>query len=185
MPYFGNLAMLLILISCVGWLTDVCPVGIEPPQFWTAIANDTDRDNVIRRISVIRLINRHATAGMTLTAFCRLLDNPNWLNKTDFTNWNEAILGGWIPAEIDRKNSTTFCFRVFPDIPGDVYAVYFRVSGKMDVDTLWTLFHGERPAHFTDATVLEIATSAGRDNLHWQRLKQRFTSTGADTLTGH
>src|SRR5262249_27152219 len=149
--------MLLFLVSCAWWLINPSPAVIEPPQFWTAIANNTRQDDATRRMAVIRLINRHSSAGMTLSEFNRLLANPNWLNKADLINWNEVVaFGGWIPVKIDRESSTTFCFRLFSDIPGDCYAVYFRVSGKMDVDILWKLFHGEKPDHFTDATVLEI-----------------------------
>jgi hypothetical protein len=169
--------MAFALLVSVGWLSDAFPMVIEPPPFWTAIANNTEIDDASRRLAVIRLVDRHAAEGMRLTAFTRLFDNPNWLKKTDFTNWNETGLCGWIPVKIDRKNSTTFCFRVFSDIPGDVHAVYFRVSGEVDAATLWMLFHGEKPARSIDATVLEIATSAGRLNLHCRKMDQRSTST--------
>lgn len=165
--------MLPLLFSCVAGIIETCTVVVEPPQFWAAIANDPSIERATRRMAVIRLFDRHAQPGMTLTAFARLLDNPQWLHKRDFTNWNEAVIGGWIPLAIDRQNSTSFCFRVFPGIPGDSSAVYFRVSGRMDVDRLCQLFHGQKPARFTEATILEIAASAGRDRLHWQTLNQR------------
>jgi hypothetical protein len=180
--------MLLMLIALEAWLSDARPAVIEPPQFWAAIANNRDLDEATRRLAVIRLIDRHAKPGMTLTAFSRLLGSSNWLKKADFTNWNEAFLSGWIPLAIDRERSTTFCFRVFPDIPGDVEAVYFQVSGKMDVDTLWRLFRGEFPASSADPEVLEIATASGtasHPRYRWQKMKQRSTSTVTYPSTGH
>src|SRR5262249_47939154 len=150
------------------WFAEFCPVVIERPQFWTAIANDTECNSVIRRASVMKLIDRHAKPGMTLSAFGRLLDNPHWLKKADLTDWTDAPLGGWIPATIDPNHrSSTFSFRVFPNLPGDVYAVYFRVSGQLDRDTLWQTF--QKSDQFTDGIILEIATSAGRNNLNWRR----------------
>lgn len=173
--------MLTIWISFAMWLFGWSPFLIEGPQFWAAIAKDTAIEKSLRRTAVIRLADRHARPGMTLTAFSSLFDNPNWLSKEDFTNWNEAVLGGWIPVDIDREKSTTFCFRILPELPGDIYGVYFRVSGRMDVDTLWQLFHGHKSDRYNKATILEIATSAGRDNIYWQRIKaappQRIPTT--------
>jgi hypothetical protein len=180
LPVLRELSMPLFLFLCVAGPIDSCPLAMEPSQFWTAIANDTNRSSSTRRIAVIRLVDRHAKAGMTLTAFCRLLDNPSWLNKKDITNWNKAWLLGLIPVDIVHENSTTFSFLVFSGLPGDVYAVYFRVSGEIDVETLWQLFHGEKPAHFKDATIVEIATSAGRGHLHLQKLKEDGTSRFCD-----
>ena len=147
----------------------------ETPQLWADIANDKHIGDGTRRIAVIRMADRHARPGMTFTAFCSLFDNPNWLSKEDFTNWNKAVLAGYIPVGIDDENSTTFCFRVFPDLPGDTYAVYFRVSGQMDVDTLWQFFHGANDERFNKAKILEVAASAGRDNLCWQIIKAAAT----------
>ena len=71
--------MLVFLIALAGWVIDNCPVVIEPPQFWTATANDNHQADAVRRDSVIRLINRHATPGMTLTAFGHLFGVAGWV----------------------------------------------------------------------------------------------------------
>ncbi len=68
---------------------------LETPQLWADIANDKHIGDGTRRIAVILLADRHARPGMTLTAFCSLFDNPNWLSKEDFTNWNKAVLAAW------------------------------------------------------------------------------------------
>jgi hypothetical protein len=144
--------MLLNLIISVGLLVS------QPPQFWSAIANSTECDAGTRYAAIVNLVNMHARPGMSVTAFIHLLDNPNWLKKTDLINWN--MVGGsyYIPLELD-EDSTPFSIQ----IPGHGAAIYFRVAGQMDVDTLWKLAHEERMVDFADSTVLEITTSVGED----------------------
>src|SRR4051794_24400473 len=96
-----RLDMLLLLAVLSAWLSDADAAVIEPPRLWAAVANNPERDAAARWLAVIRLVNRLARPGMTLTAFARLLGSPAWLSKADFTNWNEASLSGWIPVPID------------------------------------------------------------------------------------
>lgn len=169
--------MQAILALCMALVTDACPV-IEPPQLWSAIANNTALDDTARRMAVIHLINRHASPGMPLTEFRRLLDKPNWLQNT-FINWNNCVLCGFIPCEIRSDTCTTFGFGMFPGASGDPGCVYFRVSGKMDEESIYAILKGELADH-AEATVLEIATiRSGRDSLFlkWKREEKNTCST--------
>jgi hypothetical protein len=152
--------MTALIVTWAALLVGCCPVVLEPPSFWTAIANNPAIDAVIRRHCVIELVDRHAHPGMKLADFARLFGKPNWLNET-VISWNKVAMCGHIPVDIDSK-STTFSFRLFPELPGDVEAVYFRVAGQLDGETCLKLIRGQQSDCFTDAVVLEVVTSTGR-----------------------
>jgi hypothetical protein len=160
-----------LLTSLLVWLVGSSSVVFEPPTFWAAVANDPGVDAATRRSCVMRLVDRHATPGMTLADFARLLDKPNWLKMEDFTNCNEAFLGGYIPVEIHHKINTTFCFRVLPEPNGEApAAVYFRVSGQVTTDACFQVMRGLKPECLANVTVLELATSGGREGCHRKAL---------------
>lgn len=152
--------MYTFLLSCLISCVSDSPIVVESPSFWTAIANNPNTETNIRRKCVRELIKRHAVVGMSLTDFTRLLDKPIWLKHSDYTNWNNVPLGGYIPVHVDfDKKNTVFCFRVFPELPGDVEAVYFRVSGNLDVEDVEQLMQGTNLPRLKGARILEIAVS--------------------------
>jgi hypothetical protein len=155
--------MTSVLVSCAAWLVGCCPVVFEPPAFWTATASNAEVEATTRRFCITRLVDRHARPGMRLTDFARLFDKAPWLNES-IINWNMVAFCGWIPVAIDHPTSTTFSFRLFPELPGDVEAVYFRIAGQLDGETCRQLLHGQKPDGFMDAVILEVATAPGRQS---------------------
>jgi hypothetical protein len=123
------------LIDAIGRLGPVT----EPAGFWAALANSDNHSLIQRRHYVLQLFRRHIRPGMRLSTLALMLDDPQWLNPEDL----EVIedLGGSIPVQM-TAGDTVFKLRVMPNrgLP-DVWAVYFRVAGKITRDQLYTLLH--------------------------------------------
>jgi hypothetical protein len=51
----------------------------EPPEFWSAIANDTNYGVAHRQRAVLQLFARHFKPGMTIHQIALLLNHPTWL----------------------------------------------------------------------------------------------------------
>ncbi len=55
----------------------------EPPQFWSAIANNPQYSVDHRSRAVLQLFARHFHSGMTLGNIAELLNHPRWLHEKD------------------------------------------------------------------------------------------------------
>jgi hypothetical protein len=126
----------------------------EPAQFWVNIANDSAYGMVHRRYCIFQLFKRHVPPGSKLSELYPRLNGPKWLRDEDVAIF--GTLGGKIPVKWTFED-TVFCLRVFPDLPGDVWAIYLRISGKIDCDVFIKLLRGERvDPQFRNAKVLEV-----------------------------
>ncbi|HEX5417669.1 MAG TPA: hypothetical protein VFZ25_18585 [Chloroflexota bacterium] len=132
----------------------------EPPSFWTKIANDAAYPPDQRRRAVFELFVRHVTPGETLGQLARQLDHPTWLYASDVTVIDR--LGGKIPVSWSPED-TIVAIAVFPDLPDGRYAhwaIYLKVSGKIERDSLVRVLLGEPTgAAVRDARLLEFGLS--------------------------
>ena len=132
----------------------------EPASFWTKIANSTSYGPDQRRRAVFELFERHVGAGLTLGQLADLLDHPTWLEAADVSVVDR--LGGKIPVSWNPQD-TVFVLAVFPNLPDGRYAhwaIYLRVSGKVDRDDFVRAIRGEAvPNAVRDARLLEFGLS--------------------------
>lgn len=141
------------LLSAIHALGDV----VEPPAFWSAIANDPEYRPDHRRICVFQLFKRHAREGMHVYQLAHTLDKPTWLKAENI--FIVRSLHGKIPVAL-TPDDTVFFIRI--GLPTDNNsAVYMRIAGKdLDQKDLFNVLkdltddqkHG-------DAIVLEIGYS--------------------------
>lgn len=115
----------------------------EPASFWTKIANSTEYSPDQRRRAVFELFERHVRPGITVGQLADLLDQPTWLDDADVSVVDR--LGGKIPVAWNPQD-TIFVIAVFPGLPDGRYAhwaIYLRVSGKVDRESFVRAIQGE------------------------------------------
>lgn len=132
----------------------------ESTQFWIAIANSDEYNKDHRRRAVFQLFQRFVSHGMTLFALAQILDNPPWLADEDISI--VTVLRGEIPVTWTLED-TVFVLSVFPDFPDGRYAnwaIYLRVSGKVNREDFIKVIRGESVTeNVKNAKVLEFSLS--------------------------
>lgn len=125
----------------------------ESPQFWSAIANDSAYRVSHRRFCVFQLFRRHVPPGENIAEMAVLLDQPRWVSDQDILI--VTALGGKIPVKWTFED-TVFVLDVLPKSE-DRWAVYLKISGKVDRDGFICLIRGTAPVWSrTSASVLEV-----------------------------
>ncbi len=105
----------------------------ESPLFWTTIASDLSYKEEHRRLCVYELFVRHVAVRMSLFDLSKILDSPNWLKRDDIDVVGpvyDHIPVGKLPG------NTVVVIRIFPQLAGDVWGVYLRVSGSLSKDQI-------------------------------------------------
>jgi hypothetical protein len=130
----------------------------EPPDFWTRVANSAEYTKRHRRVAVIELFRRHVKPGMSLAELGDVLDRAIWLNECTVTALETVyaiipLRGGVLPG--------AFAILVFPEIPGDMWRIYLRVSEHLEVDTFLSALRGEDvEERVADTRIIEIGIDA-------------------------
>lgn len=145
--------ILLKAIQQIGTVT-------ESAQFWTAIVNSNEYGKDHRRLAVFQLFQRFVSPSMTLFALAQILDNPRWLGDEDVSV--VTVMGGEIPIKWSFED-TVFVLSVFPDLPDGRYeqwAIYLRMSGKLNQKDFIKVIRGESVAEYVkNSKVLELGLS--------------------------
>ena len=140
-------------------IQDLTQDVVEPAQFWADIANNVEYSKDHRRRAIFELFRRHVAPGMTIFELAKILDNPNWLAEEDI--YVIIDLAGEIPVEL-TADDTVFVLNIFPDLPDGRYqnwAIYLRVSGKVDTQDFFNLLQGDETVSSSvkEAEILEFA----------------------------
>src|SRR5206468_2467897 len=70
---------------------------VEPPSFWSAIANDASMPVMHRKLALVQLVRRHVLPGTTTVGvFAEMLKGAEWLSDGDITVITE--IGGKVPV---------------------------------------------------------------------------------------
>src|SRR5579862_4456285 len=118
------------------------PVTVtEPPQFWSRIANDRGYPNFQRRQTAFQLFKRHVHIGMRVLALAQVLNHPTWLGPGDIARCD--MVGGFVPIHF---NGTDAVFALRGLTVQSNFAVYLRVTGRVDVQALRGLIVGQSKA---------------------------------------
>ena len=126
------------------------------PEFLAMLANNPLLGREGRVQCIHHLVGCYVSPGMKLSEVGRILRHPTWLDEREIYIYNGGAFAGFIPVNV-TQDSTTFNFRVFPDLENRMGAVYFRVSGRIKRDDIVRLLQGEQAANNEDPTILELA----------------------------
>jgi hypothetical protein len=141
------------LLAAVRTLHDV----VEPPSFWSDIANDAEYSSDHQRICIFQLFSRHVHAGMTLLQLAAVLNKPRWLKRENIMKITS--LYGKVPVLFNLEDSI---FAIRPGLPPENYsAIYLRIRGKeVEPDGLFDLLKGISDGHrYGEKVVLEVGDS--------------------------
>jgi hypothetical protein len=136
----GTVMLLLLISSGVNHEKPMDPDKVlEPPAFWTALANDGKVETWRRALSVYLLFERHVKRGGTLGELAELINKPKWIDEDDV---QVVTKGGIMPLK-RTPGDTIFCVVVFRDDAVETsskqFALYVNVSGKMDKKTFLSI----------------------------------------------
>jgi hypothetical protein len=99
----------------------------EPPEFWSAIANNTNYSFDHRTRAALQLFARHFKPGMTIHEIAPLLDHPNWLVPA---GCNFFWMGGHPPGgDLDDSWAWACIFFNDPNVP-QAAAIWFRFKPR-------------------------------------------------------
>jgi hypothetical protein len=124
---------------------------IEPPSFWSAIANDASMPVAHRKWALVQLVRRHVLPGLTTVGvFVEMLDGARWLSDTDIVVIN--VLGGKIPVKWSLDDTV-----IAIALPGGHGAIYLAISGRIDTKELAGAFRGlSREERVLSAVIREV-----------------------------
>ena len=129
---------------------------VEPPGFWTNIANSHEHAIRHRRLSVFCLFGRHVKPRMRLSELATMLKDSTWFNDEDITVVED--LGGHIPVQLTHDD-TVFVLSILPTMPppSEYWAIFLRVSGRVDRNSFVRLLRGgEVDEQTREAFILEV-----------------------------
>lgn len=109
---------------------------VEPPSFWSAIANDASMPVAHRKLAVVQLVRRHVVPGTTTVGvFADMLDGARWLSNGDITVVTE--LGGKIPVKWLQDDTV-----IAVALPGGRGAIYLTITGRFALTEIEIALHG-------------------------------------------
>jgi hypothetical protein len=109
---------------------------VEPPSFWSAIANDASMSVLQRRLALVQLVRRHVLPGKTtIGVFAEMLDGAPWLSDGDITVINE--IGGKIPVKW-LPDHTVMAIA----LPGGRGAIYLAIAGLFGEEEIAVALRG-------------------------------------------
>jgi hypothetical protein len=122
------------------------PKMLEPPIFWTDIANNEKLETWRRGLAIHLLFERHAAKDITLGKLAEVMNKPMWMKDEDVSRI--TYLGGWIPLEM-TPGDTMFCIVVFPNQNVERHnkeciGIYLNVSGEIDRKDFLATIKGQK-----------------------------------------
>jgi hypothetical protein len=101
-----------------------------PGERFIRVANDPAAKRSDRAAAVFALFKQYVKPGDGLRQVRRLLRNPGWLGEAKLCYF--AILGGWIPVDINGEDRT-YSLHLFADSEGhSEWVIYFQLAGKSE-----------------------------------------------------
>lgn len=140
--------LLIALTACVSPSQEskVDKKILEPPRFWTALANDAKLPKWQRGVAVYLLFDRHVRTGMDLRELGEILRKPTWIKENDVSEVVAVV--GSIPL---KRQPGVRIFRVlvfhnpnFELHDSERFAIYLGVSGEIDKKGLVSTIRGEK-----------------------------------------
>lgn len=124
---------------------------VEPPSFWSAIANDASLPVAHRRLAIVQLIRRHVVPGKTTaSAFAEMLDGALWLGNGDITVVTE--LGGKVPVTSSPDDTV-----IAIALPGGYGAIYLAIAGRFALVEIENVLRGmPHDKHILAAVIRDI-----------------------------
>jgi len=121
-----------ILLAALDALGDT----IEPPEFWSKVANDHGYSPFHRRKCIFELFKRHIKAGISLAGLAATLDKPTWLKRENVVIVTR--LGGKLPFSWSSQDTVVM---IYPDLPqGNYSAIYLKIGHKeLQAENIFTL----------------------------------------------
>jgi hypothetical protein len=140
-----------------------------PSTFWADIANGENYRRDHRRWAVFELFRRYVRTGMTLGELGQVLGGARWLSPDSIQVVTYLI--GELPVQW-TPDDTVFVVPIFPGVADGRYAqwaLYLRVQGKVNTDTLVRALRGELLSEVQGAIrILEFALSPDDPtNVNW------------------
>jgi hypothetical protein len=129
---------------------------VEPPSFWSAIANDASMPIANRKLALVELVRRHVVAGTTTVgAFARMLDGAPWLNDSDITL--VTSLAGKVPVKWSPENAVAAI-----TLPGGSGAIYVTIAGRHSAEEIASALCGMSHNHgILSAAILDTGVEIG------------------------
>lgn len=109
---------------------------VEPPSFWSEIANDATMPVAHRKLALVQLVRRHVLPGNTTVGeLAEMLNGARWLSNSDITVITE--IGGKVPVSWSLDDTLI----VIP-LPGGRGAIYLAIEGHYTVEQLTSALRG-------------------------------------------
>jgi hypothetical protein len=150
----------------------------EPPEFWTAIANNANYDVDRRRRAVLQLFARHFKPGMTLHQIGLMLNHPTWLKRSEC---------GWFASGVPPAGGDPDDQWAWFDVPGDdneAGVIWFRFKTQEQVRDIYNYLECGADHLFDDVKVIGVVSEECFSNHghKWNlRIRNRFGLTdGSD-----
>jgi len=143
---------------------------VEPPSFWSAIANDASMPVAHRKLAVVALVRRHLSPGMTVGAFADLLDGAPWLGDDDVA----AVTGifGKVPVSWGPDDTV-----VAIALPGGSGAIYLAITGRFAAAELATALRGSsRDERVLAAAIRDVGIEVDGRAMRSDRFVDRASS---------
>lgn len=148
-----------IMVTALGVLSDITHESIthaapletakplEPPAFWTDLANDEKVETWRRAVAIYFLFDRHVKQEIALEELAGLMNKPKWIKEEDFVRVGKFT--GSLPLPF-MPGDSLFRVRVFPnkDVARhnkECFAIFLYVTGKIDKeDVVSTIVSGKK-----------------------------------------
>ncbi len=122
------------------------PKLLEPPSFWTAIANDENLHPNQRALAIHSLFERHVKQDSSLGRLAEVLSKQTWISDKDVEE--VIIVGGYIPLEMTSGDSMIL-MAVFRNANlekqrKEFIAIFMNVSGQIDADAFLDTIKGKK-----------------------------------------
>jgi hypothetical protein len=119
---------------------------MEPPRFWTAIANDQKLEPWRIGLAIHLLFERHVDQEISLGKLAKVLNKPTWITEKNVTI--VTFIVGNYPLRL-TKGDTMFSVTLFRNDKvkrddKDLMVVCINVTGQIDVKDFVGVISGEK-----------------------------------------